>query len=88
MIKGLKLSLKKPAKPITFYLIKNEEKIMTNLVMQLLKVRVEEEVFQILILQTHFQIFLVQIFLMIFLMVLEEAEEGVEEDLQILEEQI
>ena len=58
-----------------FFLIKDEELIMINLVMQLLKELVEEVVFQILIFQVLFQIFLVQIFLMIFLKVLEEQEQ-------------
>ena len=54
--------------------IKNEELITINLVTQLLKERVEEVVFQILIFQVFFQIFLVQTqtLLMIFLKVLEE----------------
>ena len=57
-----------------FFLIKNEELITINLAMQLLKERVEEVVFQILIFHTlPFQIFLVQIFLMIFSKVLEET---------------
>ena len=60
---------------------------MTNSDMQLLKVLVEDEVFQILTLQALFQIFLDQIFLMIFLMDLEEVEGEEEEDLQILEVQ-
>ena len=70
-----------------FFLIKDEELITTNLAMQLLKERVEEVVFQILIFQVHFLIFLDQIFLMIFLKALVE-QEGEEEDLLILEEQI
>ena len=74
-------------KLITFFLIKNEEKIMISLDMRLSKVLVEEEVFQILILQVPFQIFLVQIFLMIFLTDLEEVEEEAEDDPQILEDQ-
>ena len=50
--------------------------------------RGEEVVFQILIFQTFFQIFLVQILLMIFLKVLKEREEEGEEDLQIIGVQI
>ena len=69
-----------------FFLIKDEELITTNLAMQLLKERVEEVVFQILIFQTFFQIFLAQILLMIFSKVLEDQEE--EEDLPTLEVQI
>ena len=66
-----------------FFLIKSEELITTNLVMQLLKELVEEVVSQILISQTFFQIFLAQTHLMIFSKVLEDQEEG-EEDLQII----
>ena len=44
--------------------------------MQLLMERVDEVVFQILIFQTFFQIFLAQILLMIFLKALAEQEEG------------
>ena len=88
MINLLNQNLKKLAKLITYFLIKNEEQIMINLVMQPLKEEVEEEVFQISIFRVPFQIYLVQIFLMTFLTDLEEQEVEDEEDLQILEEQI
>ena len=67
-----------------------ERRIITtiNLVTQLLKAQEEEVVFQILIFQALFQIFLVQIFLMIFLKVLEERGEEAGEDLQVLGVQI
>jgi len=68
--------------------IKNEELTTTNLVMQLLKERAEEKVFQILIFQAFFQIFLVRILLMISLKVLEERREEDGEDLQIIGAQI
>ena len=71
-----------------FFLIKREEEIMINLVMQLLKVHKEGEVFQILISQVLFQIFLAQIFLTTFLMTLVGVDEEVEVDPQIFEEQI
>ena len=73
-------------KPIMFFLINNEEQVTINLVTQLLKEGAEEVGLQILIFQTFFQIFLVQILSMIFLKVLEEQEE--EEDLRTLEVQI
>ena len=61
---------------------------MINSGMQLSREVEPEEVFQILIFQVLFPIFLVQIFLMIFLKALEEAEAEVEEDHQVLEAQI
>ena len=71
-----------------YHVLSNKERrtITINLVTQLLKEGAEEVVLQILIFQTFFQIFLVQILSMIFLKVLEEQEE--EEDLRTLEVQI
>ena len=67
--------------------IKNEKLTMTNLVMRLLKGQAQEEVFQVLIFQVFFQIFLDQILLMIFLKDLEDEEEE-EEEHQIIGVQI
>ena len=60
---------------------------MTSLAMQRLRVRVEEEVSQILISQVLFRTFLVQIFLMIFLKILAARGEEDAEKLMIPEAQ-
>ena len=75
--KEAEAKLKKVAKLITFFPIKDEEQIIINLVMRLLTGLVEEVAFQILIFQAFFQIFLVQTqtLLIIFLKILEDQEE-------------